>query len=110
MTGRPYRMRLSWDDYGDRGTMLARLGQVLYLAVCGIAISACTQSAQQAAQPPSPEGITIAVDKEGNFSWNGEPVSCEEIERRLDALPPNPEVAPPTHVPCDEFEKIKTGQ
>ena len=92
--------------------MPARLGQVLYWAACAmtacasvLAISACMPTAQQ----PSPEHITIAVDKEGNFSWNGEPVSCEEIERRLNALPRKTEVASPARVPCSEIEKIKTG-
>jgi biopolymer transport protein ExbD len=62
-----------------------------------------------AAQQQSPEHVTIAVDKEGNFSWNGEPVSCEELERRLNDLPRKTEVAPAPHFPCSEIDKVKTG-
>jgi biopolymer transport protein ExbD len=39
--------------------------------------------------PIKPENITITVDKDGNYYWNGERVSCEELAARTAALAPN---------------------
>ena len=49
--------------------------------VCFTCLTACSMM-------PASEGthVTIAVDKLGNYYWNGEPVSCAELELRIAGL------------------------
>jgi biopolymer transport protein ExbD len=67
-----------------------RLG-VVSLGV--LAVTGC-----EPAEPPvsaaKPENIVIAVDKDGKFYWNDEPVTCAEISARFSAAAAKPAEAP----------------
>ena len=56
-----------------------RLG-VISLAILGVVGCEPADAPVSAAKP---ENIVIAVDKDGKFYWNGEPVTCAEISARF---------------------------
>src|SRR5689334_13147139 len=55
-----------------------RLGAALLVVISS---TGCEPSPLVSAAKP--ENIVIAVDKDGNFSWNGEQVSCAEVAARM---------------------------
>ena len=62
-----------------------------------IALSAC--SPDQDANPD------VFITKEGDVLWNGEPISCMELNARFRA-----KSATKTEYPCDIFGRVSVGQ
>jgi hypothetical protein len=62
-----------------------------------IALSACS--------PESDATPDIFIIKEGGVLWNGEPISCDELNARLRA---GSESRP--QYPCDIFGRVSAGQ
>lgn len=61
--------------------MLAHLGKVIYWAGCvAVELSGVSCAHKQTAKP---EVIDISVDYEGKIYWNGQPVTCEEVNQNF---------------------------
>ena len=72
--------------------MLGALATILV-----IALAACS--------PESDANPNIFVTKEGDVLWNGEPISCMELNARFRA-----KSATKTEYPCDIFGRVSPGQ
>jgi hypothetical protein len=66
-------------------------------AILAIALSACS--------PEADANPDIFVTKEGDVLWNGERISCLELNARFRA-----KSATSTEYPCDIFGRVNTGQ
>ena len=62
-----------------------------------IALAACS--------PDGDANPDIFITKEGNVLWNGEPISCLELNARFRAGSQTK-----TEYPCDIFGRVDTGQ
>jgi len=72
--------------------MLGALATILV-----IALSACS--------PDSDANPDIFITKEGDVLWNGERISCEELNARFRA-----KSATQTEYPCDIFGRVSVGE
>lgn len=66
-------------------------------AFLAIALAACSRESD--ANPD------IFITKEGDVLWNGEPISCGELNARFRA-----KSATQTEYPCDIFGRVSPGQ
>jgi hypothetical protein len=62
-----------------------------------VVLSACS--------PDADANPDIFITKEGNVLWNGEPITCMELNARFRAGSETK-----TEYPCDIFGRVSTGQ
>lgn len=68
-------------------------------------------SAAAADQPKKPDNTHIAVTPDGTILWDGKPIACEELNRRLAATPPGAAEPSRARLLCPPaVEKTKPNQ
>lgn len=67
--------------------------------------------AAAADQPRKPDNTHIAVTPDGTILWDGKPIACEELNRRLAAAAPQAVEPPRARVLCPPaVDKTKPNQ
>jgi hypothetical protein len=70
-----------------------------------LAVVTALALALAACSPESDARPDIFITKEGNVLWNGEPITCDELNARFRA---GSEARP--QYPCDIFGRVDTNQ
>lgn len=68
-----------------------------FAAILAIALAACS--------PESDAAPDVFITKEGDVFWNGDPISCMELNARFRAGSQTE-----TEYPCDIFGRVSVGQ
>ena len=63
------------------------------ISIAAVALGGCEPASTTKIPVVKPENIVIAVDKDGNFYWNDEKVTCAELSAKMAAQAPDPAAA-----------------